>query len=183
MLNTEIAKAIDAAKDGAGVITPDTIHKQLANMNAEDWQHAATMFNRDKAKEDGFYITDTKGKVTIHNDMTKANDISHSTAFQMTLKDVEIEGKGALTLTAMLAVPSVAGAFAIVGGEAIAGGEGLAALLPVAGMAAGAGLGFAGIMVALGAYEVIKDVSKDNKVRAAATNDIRDNSVVSFQSA
>jgi hypothetical protein len=136
-----LSTRLDSARDQFGVITPAALHDQLATMTAADWRDAASIYQKKSPTDDGFYIDDTVGKVTIHNDMKKAEDVASKTAAQSTVQDAKDDLKLVGATTGFMTV-GMAGASWVFAGTAaeIAGAAafGAGVGLVVGGLAVGA---------------------------------------------
>jgi len=179
MQNNEITAAIDHAKDNYGVITQEALHDQLGSLTPADWKQASTIYTQGTAMGDGLYIEDdAKGKVTIHNDMTKAHETGDKSVGRAVLDDAEsavavvagvaytsgLVGSATAYMeacdgSALLATPALSAGLAGFGTGVLVGGE-------VAGVVA------AGVL----AYDAIRDYNR----KSDAQQDLRNNSVLTL---
>jgi hypothetical protein len=179
MHDNQITAAIDSAKDNYGVITPAALHDQLGSLTPADWKQASMIYTKGTAMGDGLYIEDdANGKVTIHNDMTKA----HETGDKPVVKAVWDDAKTAAKVVAGVAFASGLAGYtamymdtfepgALLAAPAISAGlAGLSTGLLVGGEVAG--------VVATGvlAYDAVRDYNR----KSGAQQDLRDNSVVTL---
>ena len=132
-----LSNRLDTARDQFGVITPAALHDQLATMTAADWRDAASIYSKKSPADDGFYIDDNAGKVTIHNDMRKAEDISSKTPMQSTVQDARDDLK-------MIGVPTTFMSVGMAGASWLFAGS-AAEIAGAAAVGAGAGLFVGGL--------------------------------------
>jgi hypothetical protein len=170
MSNEALMFQIDGAKDDLGVITPKALHDQLGSLTPADWQQASLVFSKSAAtKQDGFYIEDNKGAVSIHNDMSDAQ--AHTNVLQSSVNDA----KNSLADTAVNTAV-VTGFFSVLGGGMVMGeGAAMIAATALGGAELGAGLAVAGAVVGTGI-----DLVHNVVLKSAAENDLRSPSTLSF---
>jgi hypothetical protein len=83
MNNADISQRIEKSRDSVGVVTADAIHNQLNSFTPADWKQAASIYSQhDAAPNNGFWIDDKNGQVTIHNNLEQAQKYSQESVVQ-----------------------------------------------------------------------------------------------------
>ncbi len=176
MDNTHIVYKISEARDDFGVISADSMHKQLGTFSADDWQQAAKIFPKDAKNPDGFYIEDNNGKVNIHNDLSQAKEFGNKSLTQHFLDDAKI-GAEVTGIGAAAAIATTAGFGTLLGlgvEGTIAGGLADAAMVTAA-----CATGTAETIAIGGALAAVGDVIYNSYENSKAQNDIKNNGIVS----
>jgi hypothetical protein len=180
MNDTTVAKQIEGAKDSLGVITASALHNQLNKLTPDDWREAAALYSKGAAGAEGFYIDDdAAGKVTIHNDLTKAHKLADNSVWSATEDDIDTIGHYAFDGT--MAVTAGTGVVAAVVGAT--SGMGLVDAVTL-GIGAGAEILIPASLVAgaVGSVAVGVDQVRNYYRKSLAEQDVNTAPQLTFQS-
>ena len=180
MDNLTLKLKIESGRDYYGVINATTFNNELTSLTPADWRQAAALYPKSGASNDGFYIEDKNGAVTIHNDTRSAQQATNDNAWQATVKDMEKEKDDAVQYL-KIDVP-IAGMVGAAGGAAV--GVGGATIGTAALVGAGAGVAVAaGVFAVYGLGALGIDYAANSLGMAQATDDVRNQQTLSFNPA
>ena len=172
-----IPNTIDQARDSVGVVTKSGLQDQLSYLSAADWRQVAAYYPKKAQNSDGFYVTDdASGKVTIHNDLTEANRVSHTSNADLTIQD----GKDMLAVGAVVEAAVIPSGF--MAGVIVDAGTGAALEAGVASLLPAAGLGAVAIGGVIGAGIAYDYLIKNNEKKADAERDLKMSPAFTIQS-